>query len=173
MDQQRAKERILETENLTDALEDEDADWLLNWGIAHIPDVLKDTHDEEAAGEKVNALMAVMRELNTITADRAAQGAPALAEKIQKLTEAHRQAFGHAPQVTPEAAKQVASTLAEKSPHEALETLIDFLSGPAPTAENKPGPTGEVKGAALGGASTKSGPSKPSDPHAAEDAAKK
>jgi len=35
MDRQTAIDRITETENLTDGLEDDDANWLLDWEIAH------------------------------------------------------------------------------------------------------------------------------------------
>src|SRR5450631_495885 len=66
MDPQRAKERILENENLTDNLDDEAADWLLNWGIGHLNGLVGSIQDEDSAGEKINALMAVMRQLNRI-----------------------------------------------------------------------------------------------------------
>ena len=46
-------ERILETENLTDELEDADARWLLDWGIQNLDEVLSSTQDEETAGNKV------------------------------------------------------------------------------------------------------------------------
>jgi hypothetical protein len=42
MDKTIFKDRILETKNLTDELEDADADWLLNWGINVLDQVLID-----------------------------------------------------------------------------------------------------------------------------------
>jgi hypothetical protein len=70
MDPQAAIDRILETENLTDGLEDNDANWLLDWGINSLPALIGEMEDEDAAGTKVNDLMSVMRKINQNTADR-------------------------------------------------------------------------------------------------------
>lgn len=66
MDKERFIEQILETENLTDTLEDNDASWLLDWGIGKLDTVLQGITDRETAGRCVSALMAVMRKMNTI-----------------------------------------------------------------------------------------------------------
>src|SRR5262249_5634933 len=73
MDRQTAIDRITETENLTDGLEDDDANWLLDWGIAQVDGLVTGIKDEDEAGEKLNQLMSVMRTLNQIAADRAAK----------------------------------------------------------------------------------------------------
>lgn len=70
MDKQRFIDRILETENLTDELEDSEAQWLLDWGIAALDPLLEGLEDAEIAGTKVNALMAVMRKLNHLVGRR-------------------------------------------------------------------------------------------------------
>ncbi len=94
MDRQTAIDRITETENLTDGLEDDDANWLLDWGIAQVDGLVTGIKDEDAAGEKLNQLMAVMRTLNQIAADRAAKPPDALAGDIRTFLERYQQAFG-------------------------------------------------------------------------------
>jgi hypothetical protein len=94
MDRQTAIDRITETENLTDGLEDDDANWLLDWGIAQVDGLVTGIKDEDAAGEKLNQLMSVMRTLNQIAADRAAKAPDALAGDIRTFLERYQQAFG-------------------------------------------------------------------------------
>ncbi len=94
MDKERFKERILETENLTDELEDADANWLLDWGTARLDTVLRGVKDEETAGNRVNALMAVMRKINRITGSYAGQSPEALAEDLAALRDLFAAAFG-------------------------------------------------------------------------------
>lgn len=129
MNEQAAIDRILETENLTDGLEDEDANWLLDWGVDQVPELIGGINDNEAAGTKVNELMAVMRRLNQITADRAVKPPQALAEDIQTLAQTNRQAFGAGREAGPEEARKLAQSLAQKSPHDTLVTLIDWVKG--------------------------------------------
>ena len=127
MDKQAAIDRILETENLTDGLEDKDADWLLNWGINYLPALIGELEDEDAAGTKVNELMAVMRKINRITADRAAAAAEDLAEAIVGLAEAYARAFGSTQPLTPEAALGLASSLAAQPSRQAMLALIETV----------------------------------------------
>lgn len=94
MDRQTAIDRITETENLTDGLEDDDANWLLDWGIAHVDGLVTGIKDEDAAGEKLNQLMSVMRTLNQVASDRAAKSPDALAGDIRTFLERCQQAFG-------------------------------------------------------------------------------
>jgi hypothetical protein len=94
MDRQTAIDRITETENLTDGLEDDDANWLLDWGIAQVDGLVTGIKDEVAAGEKLNQLMSVMRTLNQIAADRTAKAPDALAGDIRTFLQRYQQAFG-------------------------------------------------------------------------------
>ena len=66
MQKERFVERILEAENLCDDLEDADANRLINWGINQVDVILAGITDEELAGKKINALMAVMRKINRL-----------------------------------------------------------------------------------------------------------
>jgi len=100
MDRQIAIDRITETENLTDGLEDDDANWLLDWGIGHVDGLVTGIADEDAAGDKLNQLMAVMRTLNQIASNRAAKPPDALAADIRTFLERYQQAFGAPETVT-------------------------------------------------------------------------
>lgn len=115
MDRQTAIDRITETENLTDGLEDDDANWLLDWGIAQVDGLVTGIKDEDAAGEKLNQLMSVMRTLNQIAADRAAKPTDALAGDIRTFLERYQQAFGAPKAATPTAA-QAPATDAQAAP---------------------------------------------------------
>lgn len=85
MDKERFTERILETENLTDELEDAEAQWLLDWGIAALDPLLEGLEDAEIAGAKVNALMAVMRKLNRLVGGRDGKTSEELAADFSDL----------------------------------------------------------------------------------------
>lgn len=93
MEKERFIERILETENLTDELEDADANWLLDWGIQNLDEVLSSTEDEETAGNKVNALMAVMRKINHIAGSYASKDRGELANDLAELNELYSMAL--------------------------------------------------------------------------------
>jgi hypothetical protein len=135
MDKQAAIDRILETENLTDGLEDDDANWLLNWGINFLPALIGELEDEEAAGVKVNELMAVMRKINQITADRAA-AAEDLAEAIAGFAEAYARAFGGARPLTPQDAVALAASLAAQPSRQAMLALIETVQPPDGSARS-------------------------------------
>src|SRR5215470_12963108 len=94
MDEAQAKERMLEVENLTDALEDDDANWLLDWGTKKVGPLIQGIADDDQAGEKVNQLMSVMRSINRITGDRDAAPPDELAGDVQHLVEQYNAAFG-------------------------------------------------------------------------------
>jgi hypothetical protein len=96
MDKERFTERILETENLTDELEDADASWLLDWGIARLDQVLEGAQDQETAGSRVNALMAVMRKINRIVGSYADKSPQRLAQDLAELRDLFSTAFSSA-----------------------------------------------------------------------------
>ncbi len=127
MDHQAAVDRILETENLTDGLEDDEANWLLNWGIGYLPALIGALEDEEAAGAKVNELMAVMRKINQIVADREAAASADLAEAIMDLAVAYARAFGSVRPLDSKAALNLAAILSAQPARQAMQALIETL----------------------------------------------
>ena len=94
MEKRRFVERILETENLTDQLEDAEANLLLEWGTAQLDGILQGIEDEEAAGARVNALMAVMRKINRILGSREDTAAEDLEADLLALSGLLTSAFG-------------------------------------------------------------------------------
>lgn len=124
MDPQIFIERILETANLTDNLEDAEADQLLRWGVAQIPALLDGVADEETAGERVSALMAFMRHINRTLGDRSNLTLAELAAALEKLAGRYRRAFDTARSRSPEEYLAAARQLQEISPQEAVAFLI-------------------------------------------------
>jgi hypothetical protein len=123
IDQQIFIDRMLETENLTDALEDEQANFLLNWGVAQLKQKLGEIEGNEAAGEYTNALMGFMRSLNQIAGDLE----NVQPERLVQLAERRRKAFGTGQEVAAEASVEVAARLKLMTPHEAIEYLLETL----------------------------------------------
>jgi hypothetical protein len=128
VDAQMAIDRITETENLTDALQDDDANWLIEWGIARAKSLIEGIKDDEAAGEKVVKLMAFMRKLNQLVGDCSAEKAPELVASIRDLSEAYGAAFRKATKHSEADYKSAADTVCKKAPQEAMQYLIDFVS---------------------------------------------
>jgi hypothetical protein len=139
MNEEMAIERITETANLTDALEDDDANWLLDWGIGHVHDLIGDVKDDEAAGKKIHALMAVMRKLNQIVGDCAVKSSKALSEDVQQFVKLYSKAFGKAKKLKSDDYKRTADAMQGKSPIELMQMLISLASTGKPAAWSVPG----------------------------------
>ncbi len=139
MNEERAIERITETENLTDGLEDDDANWLLDWGIGHVHDLLCEIEDDEAAGAKIHALMAVMRKLNRIAADRAVKSPKSLAEDVKRFVSLYAKTFGNAKKLKSDDYKRTADAIRTRPPREAMQMLISLASTGTPAIWSVPG----------------------------------
>ena len=142
MDPQMAIERITEVENLTDNLEDDDANWLLDWGIGHVPKLIGDIKDEDAAGEKVNDLMAVMRKLNRISANRTAKSVDEMVADIKEFADLYSKAFGEIRKGGANDFKRAAREIAKQQPQEMMKYLMDFVARGSPVAWSVPGEPG-------------------------------
>jgi hypothetical protein len=127
MNNQAAIDRILETENLTDGLEDQDARWLLDWGINNLPALIGNLQDEDAAGAKVNELMAVMRKINQIVADRQIAPVKDLVEAFTDLVKSYAQAFDNARPLTSEDALNLAANLSNRTARQAMQAIIETV----------------------------------------------
>ena len=126
MDKQPFIERMLELENLTDELEDEEASWLLEWGTSQMESVLAGIEDSETAGNRANALMAVMRKINRIAGSYKDKDPHSLAVELADLGLLCQQAFGPAggqAQIKPAALDEAAQKLARLTTQQALEFL--------------------------------------------------
>lgn len=131
MDKERFTERILETENLTDELEDADANWLLDWGVNKLDTVLQNSPDDETSGSRVNALMAVMRKINRIVGGYADKSPASLAEDLSSLRDLFATAFETAGvpvlEKTPTENDAAAKSLSALTPRQVLEFLTGFF----------------------------------------------
>lgn len=124
MDIQSALDRMLENENLTNNLEDDDADFLLNWGAEQVRHLAAKTADETAANEKVNHLMAAMRSLNHIAGNLESVGAEDLSAFFEKTAVA----LGTAKESLASDLDETAAKIAAMSPHDALEHLLNMAN---------------------------------------------
>lgn len=126
MNKQPFIERMLETENLTDELEDADASWLLDWGNNQLDLVLKGVKKEETANQRVTDLMAVMRKINRVAGSYKGKDPQALAEDLAELKSLRARALRSKdnPAELPQADLQAAAAhMQQLSPREALEYL--------------------------------------------------
>lgn len=119
---ERAVERILDSENVRGMLQDEDAQWLIDWGIEQIRLLLKDVNDQDVADETTYRLMLVMRALNRFGAEES--NTP---ENVHTFVERYAAVFGQAKPLTPADEAQMARALASKSPVEAMQSLIEAV----------------------------------------------
>jgi len=126
IDKQALIERILEAENLTDNLEDEAASQLLKWGTGQVGALVKDMDDEERAGETVQGLMAVMRQINRLAGDL--DSPEDLAADLGRLAKLHTQAFGYAPDASAAALKATAKALTGVTASEAVPLILKWLT---------------------------------------------
>jgi hypothetical protein len=128
MDHQTFVERILENENLTGDLEDGPASQLLQWGTSQVRAVVQGLEDEEAAGVKVKALMALMRQVNRTAGTSAGSAAEDLAADLERLLEHHARAFEQARRASAAEIEAAAATLGAMSPDQAVPFLLEWLN---------------------------------------------
>ncbi len=122
MDQQVFIDKILETENLTDNLEDKPADALLKWGTAQVGKLIQGVDDDEAAGAKVNDLMHVMRGLNSL----AGNPADVTHEKIADLINRYMTLVGDV-NVDEAERRSIAERVSKMESGEAIRFLTEWL----------------------------------------------
>ena len=142
MDEQVYIDRIHEAENLTDNLEDEPANVLLQWGTSRVRSAIQGLDNEEQAGQRVNALMAVMRQINRVVGNATSAPIDDTIADLKKLLELYASTThttgdaSPAPAADPANLQSVASRLANSPPREALLFLLDWVasnSAPTPT----------------------------------------
>ena len=113
-------DRILEVENLTDSLEDEDADYLLNWGVTQLKQKLGYIEDSETAGEYTNDLMGFMRMLNQIAGNLE----DIQPENLAQLAEYRQKALGPEQELAAVAYAEAITLLKPMTPRQAVEYLL-------------------------------------------------
>lgn len=117
---ERAIERMLETENLTASLQDDDARWLLDWGIAQVRQLLKDVTDGDIADEMTYNLMSAMRTASRIAAEPTA----VTTDNVHSFLENFNKAFGRSTALSPDAEQRIVASLSSKTVAEVIQLLI-------------------------------------------------
>ncbi|HZU86711.1 MAG TPA: hypothetical protein VFF78_04470 [Anaerolineaceae bacterium] len=128
MNLQTLIERILESENLTDGLEDAEANLLINWGVARLPEAVQSAGSTRSAGSKTNHLMALMRTVNQLVADRKALPPEELDSSLKTLGERFQRAFGRPiPAQDLTRRQEIAGQLAQMTDQEAVNFLLQLM----------------------------------------------
>lgn len=125
MDEQFFISRLLETENLTDNLEDADANALLDWGVGQIGRLIA---DPLSAGEKVNGLMAVLRKINHLIPDIGVKSPQELAIALADLAQAVGAAFEWTPPSNAAYLQSLAESLRTATTPEAIQALLEWIT---------------------------------------------
>ena len=115
-------DRMLEVENLTDTLEDDDADFLLNWGVAQLKGRLISINDSDAAGKYTNELIGFMRTVNQIAGDLE----NIQPDKLAQLAEFRQKALGPGQALGAETYGEALDRLGTMTPRQALEYLLQI-----------------------------------------------
>jgi len=123
LDRQTFVDRLLEVENLTDQLEDDEANILLDWGISKIDGLIDGIDDHDAAGEKINGLMHVMRGLNSLAGNPADISTKGLADLLKR----YNQIAGKNLSVNEAEHLSLAEQISKMQPGEALHKLTEWL----------------------------------------------
>jgi len=136
MDEQILRDRLLESENLTADLPDEEARWLIEWGLAQIPLLIEGLTDEDAAAERLRALMAFIRRVNRLAARKQARPPETLVEELRGLLELYQQAFGAARPASERWLEAAARTLHAMPLRQAVQFLATCFQEEMPAADD-------------------------------------
>ncbi len=123
IDPQNFIEHMLEAENLSDYLEDDDADYLINWGVAQLKEKIAKIENTPSAGEFANNLMGFMRTLNQVAGnlENVRQG------DLAKLAEYHQKTFGAGRDPAAKDYQEAASRLKAMAPRQAMDYILQWL----------------------------------------------
>ena len=125
MDEEIFKSRLLETENLTDNLEDDDANTLLDWGVSQIGGVIG---NPLTAGERVNGLMAVLRKINHLVPDLGIKSPQEVSAALADLAKTAESAFQWMPPAGGADLQNLTERLRSASTPEAIQILLEWIT---------------------------------------------
>jgi len=92
-----AKERLLEIENLTDQLTDDDANWLINWSIGKMVLALEESSSAEQADRVIGMARTLNQSATNPSADSVAHFLQQYQETFNTPVPASDSASVHAP----------------------------------------------------------------------------
>ena len=145
MDAQAAVERLLETANLTDDLDDEAADKLIEWGADSLRTLIAPDDDDQTSGDKLNKVMALMRAVRQIARNARFTDAQGLQHYIQLFLNNATELFP-IQSVTRgnEVVTSMAHGLAGKLPTDAIQQLLAAVMPSAPAQPPAVSTTDEI-----------------------------
>jgi hypothetical protein len=131
MDVQAAVERLLETANLTDDLDDQAADQLIEWGANSLRTLITPEDTDQTSGDKLNKVMALMRAARQIARNARYNDPQGLQHYIQLFLNNAAELFP-AQSVTrgTDVMISMAGALAGKSASQALQQLLTAVAPP-------------------------------------------
>ena len=136
MDKATAVARITETENLTGDLEDTDATWLIDWGVAQVDTLGLSNKDDLDASDQLNQLMAVMRALGQIGGTYADRPTALLVSDLRGFFARYALAFGQPNRVSEADFSAIAARLMTLAPRAAMQSLISTANGQTQSGAN-------------------------------------
>jgi hypothetical protein len=119
-------DRMLEIENLTDNLQDEEASWLLDWGASQLRRLAADVEQDGELTERAAALMKFMRGLNRLVGSLPSADPTELA----RLLETRSAAYGSSRPAEQAAIDEAVTALSGLPARGALEFLISWVETP-------------------------------------------
>ena len=122
MDVQLFIDRLLESENLTDNLDDEAANTLIKWGIRQVDPLIKDK-DDETAGTQVNHLMALMRSINSLAGKPSRVNSASLVKFVNRFN----QTFDKDHQIDEEERRKMAQQISAMQSKGAVDYLLQWM----------------------------------------------
>jgi len=117
--------RLLETENLTDNLEDGDANVLINWAVKHVGSIIA---NPLTAGERANGLMAVLRKINHLIPDLGIKSPQELSNALSDLAKTVERAFEWMPPAGAGDLQSLVDRLRPATTSEAIEILLEWIT---------------------------------------------
>jgi hypothetical protein len=127
MFEQVAIDRITETENLTDNLEDDAAEWLISWGVSQAKTLISGVQSVDDAGDKIDTVMTVMRQINQI-AGAPADDATQLASDIEAFAALYSQTFNVIKPLSVDDYQRTAATITGQTPQEIIQQLLTLVN---------------------------------------------
>jgi len=117
--------RLLETENLTDNLEDGDANVLINWAVKNVGAIIA---NPLTAGERANGLMAMLRKINHLIPDLGIKSPQELSNALSDLAKTVEGTFERMPPTGAGDLQSLVDRLRPATTSEAIEILLEWIT---------------------------------------------
>jgi hypothetical protein len=117
--------RLLESENLTDNLDDVDANKLIDWAIQQVRGIIT---NPLTAGERVNGLMALLRKVNNLIPDLNIKSPQELSAELLDIARTVETALERLPAIGAADLQNLVDRLRPAGPSEAIQILLEWIT---------------------------------------------